>query len=557
MAKIQIDGIGTIEVDDSFKDLSPEQQQAFIDNVKSQVAEGKTSSATTDTVTDKVADAAVSTAGYVGSKAIDLGTGTVADLLTNLPGLVKDMSEGKVLSASFRVITPIIGNTLETGVEIVFDGVGFALKVAGKEVWEGATSEELHRTITDLARTGFDKSTTAIKETLDKANIEDLTEVDITLLQKLAMATSKEAALGFFDEMTLGLGRLVAEHGFGVEAFKKAEESNPDAYKVGSNAGFVIGLAGGPLAAAKTIGKGARAILKSSFSNIAIRGNLKKVSRDFDELKKQLGNVREQFKKSLPAADKEVLKKLDSSMAKDVKAIRGKLEGLYQLKYASGKSRRDLRNWWIEGINELPSGSFLKQYPDIGEHIFDRMLKTKKAPDTDWFRYNVGNVVKENLKNIALNWPRYTSELIAEFSADSVANYMIALSEAEKQGMSGEKAHAQALKFTIYRMPEELLLDFYGKVVEGSFPGFVLEALARVGVAGYRAEDGTIDFSKRSILFGKDKEEPKETTSYNPEPYYGTLSGIAEAYGHEPYKNRGGIMKRRMPYVKRKGIMRY
>jgi hypothetical protein len=40
MPNLQIDGIGTIEVDDGFKNLSPDQQNAFVENVVGQIKQG-------------------------------------------------------------------------------------------------------------------------------------------------------------------------------------------------------------------------------------------------------------------------------------------------------------------------------------------------------------------------------------------------------------------------------------------------------------------------------------------------------------------------------------
>ena len=40
MAKIQIDGVGVVEVDDSFLDLSPEEQQQVVDQIKAESQQG-------------------------------------------------------------------------------------------------------------------------------------------------------------------------------------------------------------------------------------------------------------------------------------------------------------------------------------------------------------------------------------------------------------------------------------------------------------------------------------------------------------------------------------
>ena len=41
MARLNIDGIGVVEVDDGFKDLSPEEQQRVVDHIKAEHAKNQ------------------------------------------------------------------------------------------------------------------------------------------------------------------------------------------------------------------------------------------------------------------------------------------------------------------------------------------------------------------------------------------------------------------------------------------------------------------------------------------------------------------------------------
>ena len=44
---LEIDGIGTLEIGDLFKDMSPEDQNAYVDHIREQVRQGKKSGLST------------------------------------------------------------------------------------------------------------------------------------------------------------------------------------------------------------------------------------------------------------------------------------------------------------------------------------------------------------------------------------------------------------------------------------------------------------------------------------------------------------------------------
>ena len=166
MAKIQIEGIGVVEVSDDFKTASPEDQQKVVDMIKEQHASKTPAGPTTgEKVTDQVVDFAKDTAGDVVETAGDI----VIDTTAALPDALLNLADGRLDKIVFKLGGIILGNVGELVITVGANGLYTIGTISGTTLIDGLKDVDLNKMFNAL-------SNSAVMTTLKNANVDNFKE---------------------------------------------------------------------------------------------------------------------------------------------------------------------------------------------------------------------------------------------------------------------------------------------------------------------------------------------------------------------------------------------
>ena len=478
--KVKIDGIGVVQLDDSFATASESEQQAVIDKIKESVNTEKSS---------RVIDFAKDTGGSLIETAGDL----VIDTVAAIPGVIGDLLEGRVDRVVFKLGGIILGNVGELVITVGANGLFKLTTATGEVIIDELSEVDVKALLTKLKNptvqaalkgANFDnvkekiKYATGIGKDITSLADQSLLDKGIETWKKIANSPGA-AALGFVNELTLDL--LVAgldAAGYNASGFL---EANPEAAQAGKNVGFVISLAGGPALAAKIVGNAAKNAVRKTFRGHAKRKNTSKILKSQGILKKKLEEIR----------GKPKYRSMATKIYQDIKSIDGMLRNLRSKRFEFKEDPAAIRNWWREEVNQLPSSSLLRQHPDIYDNVFDRLLATQGKASNRWFEDLVKNPLKDNFMLLARNWPSGIVEVLGLYAGDAAGNYALAYRNAIQQGLPSEEAADLAFAFMLEKTPLDVAIDIAGKVTEGSLFAFA-PSFARLYIAASRTEDGKI-----------------------------------------------------------------
>ena len=550
MAKIQIEGIGVVEVSDDFKTASPEDQQKVVDMIKEQHASKAPAGPTTgEKVTDQAVDFVKDTAGDVVETAGDI----VIDTTAALPDALLNLADGRLDKIVFKLGGIILGNVGELVITVGANGLYTIGTISGTTLIDGLKDVDLKKMFNAL-------NNSAVISTLKNANLDSFKErlkyatgidtdkvesnVKGNLLDKFKDTWEKiasapgTATLGFVNELTFGalVGGLDLA-GYDATGYL---EKNPEVAKEGKNLGFIVSLAGGPALAAKMLGTAAKKIVQGAFRGHAKRTNVGKLLTDEKALNKILTETKNL--KNLNAGSRQVLDATRKAVNKDLRDIDSMLKTLRSKRTEYGDSSQDIRKWWNEAVGEKPSNSILKKYPDIFESVFDRLLaqSQKGRASSKYVDDLFLNPLKDNARILIRNWPSGLVEAAGLLTGDLLANYGLAYRNAIQNGAADAEARDIAFAFMLEKTPRDLALDVISKLTKGTVLALAPTA-GRLYIAASRTEDGQIidPRTDQSVAIEAGRGGPDRSPK-----------GTGGDYGVPKQFNRGG-------YIKRKGIMRY
>ena len=544
MDEIQIEGHGTLEVPGDFRQWDPAKQQDYI----KRAVEYKTKQpTTTEKVVDKGVDFVKDTAGDVVETAGDI----VIDTTAALPDALGNLLDGRLDKIVFQLGGIILGNVGELIITVGANGLYTLTTASGTVLIDSLKSVDLTKIFNALKNSAVvaslkNANVDNFKEKLkfatgvDTKNVEkeydSLTDKARRTWSKIASAPG-EAALGVGNELTFG--GLVA----GLELAGYDIDKDSEAYKAGENVGLIASLAGGPALAAKFLGNAAKSIVRKAFRGHAKRTNIGKIQADEVALKDLLKDVGS--RKLYGEAGEKVYKAIKHNINKDLKDIDSMLKTLRSKRTEYGDSVQDIRSWWNEAVGEKASNSILKKYPDIFESVFDRLLKQsqKGRASSGYVDDLLKNPLVDNLNILMNNWPSGLVEAVGLVGGDLAANYALAYRNAVKNGAPDSEARDIAFAFMIEKTPKDIGFDILSKLTKGTILSLAPKA-GRLYVAGSRTEDGQIIDPRTNQQVGI--EAGRGGRDISPK-------GTGGDYGIPKQFNTGG----RVPYIKRKGIMRY
>ena len=225
-------------------------------------------------------------------------------------------------------------------------------------------------------------------------------------------------------------------------------------------AGTIIGLVGGPLAAAKIARGGVKLLRKTAAKT---RGHthaaiMKKFRKEADEMIKE---AREYAARSPDENTKAVLKQLTDSLEADRNRVHDLLEDWGRYIYEQKFTTEQTRNFLESRINDLPDGDIIKRITGGKADLFDtfwtRQPKAFDAPG-GWVE-ELYTRLKHRITEIVLNIGPEIGEFIAGLSGDAAANYSYSFNDWKSQGFSDIDAKWLAFLYVIDRTPTDIIVE--------------------------------------------------------------------------------------------------
>ena len=225
-------------------------------------------------------------------------------------------------------------------------------------------------------------------------------------------------------------------------------------------AGTIIGLVGGPLAAAKIARGGVKFIRRTAaktkgHSHAAL---LKQFRKEADE---HIRKMRDYAARSSDKTTKAVLGQLSDSLEADKARVHDLLEDWGRFIYEHKLSTDQTRNFLESRINDLPDGDIIKKITGGKADLFDtfwtRQPKAFDAPG-GWIE-EIFTKLRHRVSELTLNIGPEVTEFVTGLGADAVTNYSYSLNDWKSQGFSDSEARWLALAYVVDRTPTDVAVE--------------------------------------------------------------------------------------------------
>ena len=431
MAQIQIDGVGVVEVDDSFLDLSPEEQQQVVDQIK---AESQQGSAT--------------------------------------PNQAPVGGSGDISARPEAQPTP--------GQQKQIDGL----------VKRGVPEEEARASVM-----GQEEIYQSEKELFDPSEIPEIDEVerlwnDLTPEQQAEMKSigggAASATISFLDNVLPFKGASFALGIFltpdQVNQVKLTMKANPEATNSAAFWGTIVGLVGGPAALAKGF-RGVAKLLRSTAtkrSGHISAAALKEFRRKSDELIRKMKSHMQ--KSSVKDANELGLKAMIDSLERGKAQINDLLEDWGRHIYEQKWTTDEIRNFLENRLNDLPPGHVLNRIiggkADLFDTFWAKQPQSFEAPSG--FKERIWTKLRHRAEEISKNVIPEATELVSALGGDAAANYWYSYNDWKDQGFSSGEAHWLALSYTIDKTPRDLAIEVMDQFFGAGTATIIIQTSARL-----------------------------------------------------------------------------
>ncbi|MCY4584083.1 MAG: hypothetical protein OXE50_15000 [Chloroflexi bacterium] len=423
MAQIQIDGIGVVEVDDSFLDLSPEEQQQVVDQIK---AESQQGSATPN-------QAPVGGSGDISARPEAQPT---PEQQKQIDGLVKR------------------GVPEEEARESVMSQESFYQ--SDRQLFDPRTVPEI-----DEIQMAWDKLTPEQQNSF------------------LAKSPWVASAASFLDNI-LPVPVLWALSDEYEAQVRNAIKENQGVANKSAAAGTVVGLVGGPAALAKILRGGVKVI-----RNTAAKRKSYRHAEGFREFKEKATEILTDVKSYMKTSPEyaEVLGKLANRIDEERREVMDLLEDWGRHIYEQKWNTEEIRNFLENRLNGLDGDHILYRLTDGKADLFDtfwsRQPEAFQAPG-GWIE-EIFTKLRHRASEISKNIGPEIAEFAAGIGGDVAANFSYSYNDWKEQGFSDVDAALLALAYVKDRTPEDITVELLDQFFGGGVGVVLTQSMIRLG----------------------------------------------------------------------------
>ena len=459
MDSIKVEGIGTLEVPDSFRSWAAEKQQQFI------------------------------------KAAVDfknnLGNGTQETTIAGRQEVPGELPAGPLNPEQMRAVAALVRRGIPEAE---------AIKTVTAEspfMSDNKMSQEL-----DQLRNNPD--VTALEKAWQELSPEQQNSM-------LAQSPWVAAAASFLDNL-LPVSLLWAlPDGFESQV-RNAMEQNKGVADKAAMAGTVLGLIGGPLGAAK-IARGGFKFIKNIATRRAGHINTRKLNAIRSNIKDVIGELKSVGAYGAAKGSGEVTGKMVKLLEKNKNSITDLLEDWGRHIYEQKWSTDEIRNFLENRLNDLPSTHVIKQVTggkdDLFDTFFARQPKGIEAPSN--FKDRIWKGLQHRASELSKNIGLESAEFATVLGVDGATNYSYAKQDFKDQGFTDDESHWLALSYAFNRTPHDFAVEAVSQFANGNK---IIDLLSSI----YRTTTLIEDLDAETGKVRADSQENVHNVLGNPEP---------------------------------------
>ena len=238
---------------------------------------------------------------------------------------------------------------------------------------------------------------------------------------------------------------------------RNAMQENQGVTNAAEIAGTVMGLIGGPAAAAKIAKQGIKLIRTTAQRRAGFRTTreIKKLKGSLTELLTDAAKGKYPYGAAPGTTTAQVFNKLSKNIAANVKELDRTLKELAEAMYDEKLPLSELRDRSQRLYKNLPDDHPLRSLfgddPDFFDTFWQREPKAGLSPSN--FAQHFKNVVSYRVREVMLNIVPEATAFAGKMTADMTANWVYSYNDFKEQGLSEQDAKAGAWQYAFDRAP--------------------------------------------------------------------------------------------------------